>query len=130
MSHRPFVSLEGGVADFNSRMLYSRWPYIVRVCVTKIYPHCTGHPHYIKTGLISVHSRTIGGEPNSAGRRTIDDSTSLKHTTQPTARCMKANRVLDVLPTRIGGCASCDAKRTAYCSREYSTVLYPHPEHG
>ena len=30
--------------------LYSRWPYIVRVCVTKIYPHYTGHPHYIKTG--------------------------------------------------------------------------------
>ena len=40
---------------------YSRWPYIVRVCVTKIYPHYTGHPHYIKNGLISALSRTIGG---------------------------------------------------------------------
>ena len=29
--------------------MYSRWPYIVRVCVTKIYPHYTGHPLYIKT---------------------------------------------------------------------------------
>ena len=93
----------------------------MRVCVTKIYPHYTGHPHYIKTGLISALSRTIGG--------TIDDRTSLKHTTQPTAKCMKANRVLDVLPTRIGGCACCDAKRTAYCTREFSTVLYLHPEH-
>ena len=96
------------------------------------YPHYTGHPHYIKPGLISAISRTIGGfrTPNSAGRRTSDDSTSLKHATQPTVRCMKANRVLDVFPTRIGGCTSCDVKRTAFCSREYSTALYPHPEHG
>ena len=27
---------------------YSRWPYIVRVCVTKIYPALdTGYPQYI-----------------------------------------------------------------------------------
>ena len=29
---------------------YSRWPYMMRVCVTKNYPHYTGHPHYVKTG--------------------------------------------------------------------------------
>ena len=31
-------------------LLYSRWPYRVRVCVKEIDPHYTGHPHYTKTG--------------------------------------------------------------------------------
>ena len=52
-------------------MVYNRWPCIVRVCVTTIYPHYTGHPRYIKTGLIRSLSRTIGGSKNPGALLTI-----------------------------------------------------------
>ena len=47
---------------------YSRWSYIVRVCVAKIYPHYTGHPHYKKTG----HYTGVYFVPNDFTRTILD----------------------------------------------------------
>ena len=64
------------VYDIGSRnsvvQKYSRWPYIVPVCVTKICPHCTGNPHYIKTG----HHRGVYIVPNDF-TRTISDTRTI-----------------------------------------------------
>ena len=43
----------------------------MRVCVTKIYPHYTGHPHYVKTG----HYRGVYIVPNDFTRTILDTRT-------------------------------------------------------
>ena len=52
--------------------MYSRWPYIVRVCVTKIDPHYTGHLHYIKT----CHYRGVYIVTNDFTRTITDTRTT------------------------------------------------------
>ena len=58
----------------------------MRVCVTKIYPHYTGHPHYIKTG----HHRGVYIVPNDFTRTISDTRTTwpalYKATCTPIAR--------------------------------------------